>query len=92
MIVPPTAWLSASFCHWSFDKGLLGISQRYTVMSSAQLFAHDNFSGHLSSLKGRAIGKPSRDALAGSRFPPVASQEASALCDLAHTFAVPQVA
>lgn len=56
---PANGMALCKLCHWSFDKGLLGISQRYTVMSSAQLFAHDNFSGHLSSLKGRAIGKPS---------------------------------
>ncbi len=55
---PANGMALCKLCHWSFDKGLLGISQRYTVMSSAQLFAHDNFSGHLSSLKGRAIGKP----------------------------------
>jgi putative restriction endonuclease len=55
---PANGMALCKLCHWSFDKGLLGKSQRYTVMSSAQLFAHDNFSGHLSSLKGRVIGKP----------------------------------
>ena len=88
---PANGMALCKLCHWSFDKGLLGISQRYTVMSSAQLFAHDNFSGHLSSLKGRAIGKPSErmhwpdpvssGGIAGSSF---------ALCDLAHTAAIPR--
>ena len=45
-------------CHWSFDEGLLTVSQNYTVISSAQLFALDNLPGHLTSLRGRDIVGP----------------------------------
>jgi putative restriction endonuclease len=42
-------------CHWTFDKGLIGVSASYTVLLSPELTAGYNLLGHLITLKG---GKP----------------------------------
>ncbi len=55
---PANGMALCKLCHWSFDEGLLSVSQNYTVTSSAQLFALDNLPGHLTSLKGRGIVGP----------------------------------
>lgn len=55
---PANGMALCKLCHWSFDEGLLGVSQHYTVMASDQLFAPDNLPGHLTSLKGRRIVSP----------------------------------
>ena len=48
-------------CHWSFDEGLLGVSQRYQVITSKALTAHNNIAGHLLTLHERPLVAP--DAL-----------------------------
>lgn len=45
-------------CHWTFDKGLLGISGRYRIVASADLGSGENISGHLSTLWDRPIFTP----------------------------------
>ncbi|QIN77504.1 HNH endonuclease [Rubrobacter marinus] len=49
-------------CHWTFDEGLLGVSQSYEVLASRQLGVPDNLPGYLTSLEGRAIFHPSAEA------------------------------
>ena len=45
-------------CHWTFDEGLLGVSQVYEVVASRQLNTLDNLPGYLSNLEGRGIVGP----------------------------------
>ncbi|HET7272199.1 MAG TPA: HNH endonuclease, partial [Rubrobacter sp.] len=47
-------------CHWTFDEGLLGVSQVYEVVASRQLNTLDNLPGYLTNLEGRGIVGPSR--------------------------------
>jgi putative restriction endonuclease len=47
-------------CHWTFDEGLLGVSQRYEVIASQQLTVLNNLPGYLTNLEGRGIVGPSR--------------------------------
>jgi len=47
-------------CHWTFDEGLLGVSQMYEVITSQQLNTLDNLPGYLTNLEGRGIVGPSQ--------------------------------
>ena len=49
-------------CHWTFDEGLLRVSQNYEVLASRQLGVPDNLPGYLTSLEGRAVFRPSVEA------------------------------
>ena len=48
-------------CHWTFDEGLIGDSQRYEVITSRQLNVLDSLPGYLTNLEGRGILGPSRN-------------------------------
>ena len=48
-------------CHWTFDEGLLGVSQEYEVIASKQLPVADNLPGYLTNLEGRGIVGPSQN-------------------------------
>ena len=48
-------------CHWTFDEGLLGVSQAYEVIASRQLSVLDNLPGYLTNLEGRGIVGPSKE-------------------------------
>ena len=50
-------------CHWTFDEGLLGVSQVYEVIASRQLNTLDNLPGYLTNLEGRGIVGPDRKSL-----------------------------
>ena len=50
-------------CHWTFDEGLVGVSPRYAVLTSPQLTARHNVSGHLLALAGRGIICPAEKPL-----------------------------
>jgi putative restriction endonuclease len=50
-------------CHWTFDEGLLGVSQVYEVIASRQLNTLDNLPGYLTNLEGRSIVGPARKPL-----------------------------
>jgi putative restriction endonuclease len=45
-------------CHWTFDKGLIGISRKYRIITSTDLLAGDNLSGDLAKLGDRSIFTP----------------------------------
>ena len=45
-------------CHWTFDKGLLGVSARYRVLTSPRLTTDQNMPGHLVTLSNREILGP----------------------------------
>lgn len=48
-------------CHWTFDEGLLGVSQGYEIIASRQLTVLDNLPSYLTSLEGRGIVGPSQE-------------------------------
>ena len=50
-------------CHWSFDKGMLGVAGDYTVLASRQIRSDPNVPGLLLTLVGRAIIPPADRAL-----------------------------
>jgi putative restriction endonuclease len=50
-------------CHWSFDRGLLGISGRYLVLASSFLRTETNLPGHLLTLADRKMMGPEEDPL-----------------------------
>ena len=50
-------------CHWAFDAGLLGVSDRYTLSTASQLSIAPNLPGHLAPLAGRNIFLPGDEAL-----------------------------
>ena len=50
-------------CHWTFDEGLIGVSQKYVVTTSPQLNLNHNVPGHLLTLSGRIVLGPSEQIL-----------------------------
>lgn len=48
-------------CHWTFDSGLIGVSDGYEVITSPKLSIHDNMPGYLTTLGGRPIILPTQD-------------------------------
>lgn len=58
---PANGMALCRMCHWTFDEGLLGVSQKYEVVASWQLTVSPNLPGYLTSLEGRGIVGPSRD-------------------------------
>ena len=50
-------------CHWSFDHGLMSVSDTYTVVLSRDLSAGYNAPGHLSTLAQRGIVGPEDEDL-----------------------------
>jgi putative restriction endonuclease len=48
-------------CHWTFDEGLLGVSQEYEGIASKQLVVSDNLPGYLTNLEGRGIVGPAQE-------------------------------
>jgi putative restriction endonuclease len=57
---PANGMALCRMCHWTFDEGLLGVSQRYEVFASWQLNTLDNLPGYLINLEGRGILGPSQ--------------------------------
>lgn len=56
-------------CHWTFDKGLVGVSAEYQVLTSPRLSTGQNVPGHLIALSNREILGPVEKEL----WPDVAS-------------------
>jgi putative restriction endonuclease len=45
-------------CHWAFDEGLMGVSEKYDVITSRKISANPNVPGFLLTLSGRSIIPP----------------------------------
>lgn len=45
-------------CHWAFDKGMLGVSDNYSVLTSRHIGASTNLPGSLTMFAGRSIIPP----------------------------------
>ena len=50
-------------CHWAFDKGMLGVSNEYNILTSRQITADPNVPGFLLTLSGCAMTPPSDSEL-----------------------------
>lgn len=50
-------------CHWAFDKGMLGVSESYDVITSRHISTGPNAPGFLPTLAGRGIIPPSDSEL-----------------------------
>jgi putative restriction endonuclease len=50
-------------CHWSFDEGLVTLSNSYQIKISPQLAAPDNIPGHLSAFARRPFPNPNNTTL-----------------------------
>jgi putative restriction endonuclease len=50
-------------CHWGFDEGMLGVSDRYTVITSKSIGIVPNFAGPLQTLTGRGIIPPQDETI-----------------------------
>jgi len=50
-------------CHWGFDEGMMGVSDRYTVITSTSINLTPNFAGSLQTLTGRGIIPPIDETL-----------------------------
>jgi putative restriction endonuclease len=57
---PANGMALCRMCHWTFDEGLLGVSQGYEVVASRQLNTLDNLPGYLTNLEGRGIVGPAQ--------------------------------
>jgi len=55
---PTNGMALCKLCHWSFDKGLLGINQDYNIQVSKRVNMSDNFPGHLSTFSNRNMFMP----------------------------------
>ncbi|HEX5849496.1 MAG TPA: HNH endonuclease [Rubrobacter sp.] len=58
---PANGMALCRMCHWTFDEGLLGVSQAYEVIASKQLVISNNLPGYLTNLVGRGIVGPDQD-------------------------------
>ncbi|WP_162924335.1 HNH endonuclease [Rubrobacter indicoceani] len=47
-------------CHWTFDSGMMSVSERYEVITSGKLQIHDNMPGYLTTLEGRVPRRAQR--------------------------------
>ena len=45
-------------CHWAFDEGMMGVPDKYNVITSRQIGANPNVPGFLLTLSGRGIIPP----------------------------------
>uniref|UniRef100_C6E152 HNH nuclease n=1 Tax=Geobacter sp. (strain M21) TaxID=443144 RepID=C6E152_GEOSM len=50
-------------CHWAFDRGMIGVSDRYNVITSRHIGAEPNVPGFLTTLAGRSIIPPANPEL-----------------------------
>ena len=56
---PQNGMALCRLCHWSFDEGLMGVGKDYEVLISSAVRQDDNYPGHMETLCGRIIFKPS---------------------------------
>ena len=45
-------------CHWAFDKGVMGVTDDYSIVTSSQMTKNPNIPGSLVTLSGREIIPP----------------------------------
>lgn len=60
---PRNGMAMCRLCHWTFDEGLIGISNKYKVIISSQITSSLNVPGHLITLADRIIIGPDEKVL-----------------------------
>jgi len=60
---PQNGMALCRLCHWTFDEGLLGVSDEYELIGSPQLKATHNIPGHINTLVSRGIIGPQEEYL-----------------------------
>jgi len=50
-------------CHWGFDEGVVGVSEKYEVITSNLISSENNFPGFIANLSGRQIVGPDERTL-----------------------------
>lgn len=60
---PHNGMALCGLCHWTFDQGLLSVSEKYKIILSSELRVDQNVPGHLLTLEGRAIIGPTEQVL-----------------------------
>ena len=59
---PTNGMALCKLCHWSFDKGLMGVSKKYEVLVSKQIVKEQNYPGHILTLTDRPIFTPEKES------------------------------
>ncbi|MGA7146582.1 MAG: HNH endonuclease [Desulfobacterales bacterium] len=57
---PTNGMALCKLCHWSFDEGLMGVSNNYEVLVSQSVTIEKNLPGHIQMLTHRPIIKPDK--------------------------------
>jgi putative restriction endonuclease len=57
--LPQNGLSLCKLCHWTFDEGLLSVSDKYKIITSRRLHSNENIAGHLITFDNREIFKPS---------------------------------
>jgi len=60
---PTNGMALCKLCHWTFDEGLLAVTNQYLAVASPQLSVSNNRPEHLVTLNARPIYKPSEEQL-----------------------------
>jgi len=56
-------------CHWAFDRGMIGVDNDYSVMTSRHISSNSNVPGFLTTLSGRGIITPAeKDLWPGQQY------------------------
>jgi len=55
---PTNGMALCKLCHWSFDKGLMSVGQKYEVLVSKRVQVEKNYPGHILTLTDRPIFTP----------------------------------
>jgi putative restriction endonuclease len=58
---PTNGMALCKLCHWSFDEGLMGVSNNYEVLVSKSVAIEKNLPGHIQMLTYRPIIKPDKE-------------------------------
>jgi putative restriction endonuclease len=58
---PTNGMALCKLCHWSFDEGLMGVSDNYEVLVSKNVAVEKNYPGHIQMLTDRPIFKPVKE-------------------------------
>jgi putative restriction endonuclease len=58
---PTNGMALCKLCHWSFDEGLMGVSNNYEVLVSKSVSVEKNYPGHIQMLTDRPIIKPDEE-------------------------------
>jgi putative restriction endonuclease len=58
---PTNGMALCKLCHWSFDKGLMSVGQKYEVLVSKRIMVEQNYPGHILTLTDRPIFTPEQE-------------------------------